>query len=280
MSLCTEQTESFCGLWWGSVIIAIVREEGIEAYHYLDDILLVADTETDAVKNLDRTIVRLQQFGWLINWEKSCLTPTQSLVFLGAYLKTLDNLVCLPLEKIQKMREQVRCLKNLSTVSVRMYMSVLGLMSSAIQMVKWARWHMRPLQNLLFRSGVLNPLRLNQRLHLPEEVKQSLDWWLVSENLSRGVASCRTGVVNHHHRFLRDRLGGSSGQPDRSGSVGLLCGFLQYPGTKGNRSGVVCLCPKHNPQLGKSQVGQRYSSGLYPETGREQKSKSDEGICL
>ncbi|KAE8631245.1 hypothetical protein XENTR_v10001123 [Xenopus tropicalis] len=150
-------------------------------------IYLVARTEAEAIRNRNRAICRLQQFGWVINWHKSCLSPTQNLVFLGAHLNMLDNLVCLPLDKIQKIMEQVQCLGHWSRVSVKMCMSVLGLMSSVIQMVKWARWHMRPLQNFLVRSGALSPLRLSQYLHLPEEVKHSLNWWLVPENLSQGL---------------------------------------------------------------------------------------------
>lgn len=63
------------------VAIAWLRQAGLQIYQYLDDLLLVARFREQAVKNLDFTLFKVNELGWLINYKKIHLLPSQTLLF-------------------------------------------------------------------------------------------------------------------------------------------------------------------------------------------------------
>lgn len=69
-------------------VIAILREQGLRVHHYLDDILLLAVNRDSLLLHQSILTTTLQKFGWIINWGKSILQPTQRMIFLGV---ELDN---------------------------------------------------------------------------------------------------------------------------------------------------------------------------------------------
>ena len=58
--------------------------EGVKLHVYLDDWLIRADTPEQAQLHAQTTIRVLQFLGWIINFEKSDLTPSQDLVHRDA----------------------------------------------------------------------------------------------------------------------------------------------------------------------------------------------------
>lgn len=81
-------------------VIAFLRRKGLRLHHYLDDILLLADSREALIHHRGELITTLQNFRWLINWGKSNLQPPQIMTFLGADLDTLSNRVSLPQAKV------------------------------------------------------------------------------------------------------------------------------------------------------------------------------------
>lgn len=57
-------------------IIAILRRQGLQVFHYLDDILLMAESPQILLNHRQILIEKLQEFGWIINWRKSQLQPS------------------------------------------------------------------------------------------------------------------------------------------------------------------------------------------------------------
>lgn len=58
----------------------------------------------------------------------------------------------LPEEKIQRLVRRVSSLQNNLPVSISERMSVLGLMTSAIQAVQWAKFFLMPLQTFFLQE--------------------------------------------------------------------------------------------------------------------------------
>jgi ribonuclease HI len=73
-----------------------LREDGIQVMAYLDDWILWAPSETELQRNLQRTCQLLQGLGFLLNWDKSPITPCQQLKFLGFLWDTEDFRVRVP----------------------------------------------------------------------------------------------------------------------------------------------------------------------------------------
>lgn len=127
-------------------MIAYLREKGLRVHHYLNDILLLANSQQLLLQHRGILISTLHQFGWIINWNKSSLEPTQSMIFLGAELDTNANKVVLPQGKIGQLVQKIRRLMEATHLSSRTCLSILGSMSATFPMIRWSQWHMRTFQ--------------------------------------------------------------------------------------------------------------------------------------
>lgn len=52
-------------------VVALLRVKGVRLHHYLDDLLLLAQDKGQLLKHRSLVISTLQEFGWLLNLEKS-----------------------------------------------------------------------------------------------------------------------------------------------------------------------------------------------------------------
>lgn len=82
------------------------EKEGI-LIPYLDDVLLVGKSESAVKNQIDLQLDVLQNFGWLINWEKSHLAPLQKQKFLGMILDSRERKYFLPREKIEVIQNSI-----------------------------------------------------------------------------------------------------------------------------------------------------------------------------
>lgn len=64
-------------------VIRSLRDKGFQSIVYLDDFLLLAESEKDCVRNVQASIDLLASLGFLINYKKSCLKPATRRKFLG-----------------------------------------------------------------------------------------------------------------------------------------------------------------------------------------------------
>ena len=64
-------------------VVAFLRQRGVRLVIYIDDILIMADTKEKAAAHLILTLDVLEYLGFLINYDKSIVEPTQLIDFLG-----------------------------------------------------------------------------------------------------------------------------------------------------------------------------------------------------
>ena len=168
-----------------SVVAAHLRKQSIRLAVYLDDWLAL-----NAVRKLllrDRQVVLnlLSRLGFLVNVKKSALEPSQDLTYIGGNF-CLDKGIVLPTpDRVTKMKIAAKSLIA-NRASAREYLQVLGLMASCIEVIPYARLHMRPIQlHLLFWwkpvFGDLETL-IPKSPHLVEH----LNWWLQEASIMKG----------------------------------------------------------------------------------------------
>ena len=92
------------------------------------------------------TLGLVQSLGFLINWEKSALTPTQHPVFLGAEIDMPNQLARPTRERVGKILVAARALRARETAPARTWMQFLGYLSSLVEVLPDCRLYMRPLQ--------------------------------------------------------------------------------------------------------------------------------------
>ena len=77
-------------------VVTLLRSWGIRVIIYIDDILIMSDSAVLAAQHLEVLTHILQCLGFIINAEKSVMSPAQELEFLGMMVKTTTLLLCLP----------------------------------------------------------------------------------------------------------------------------------------------------------------------------------------
>ena len=70
-------------------VSAILHRHGVRILRYLDDWLILASTEIACIQSRDRLLAVCKELGIQVNFKKSSLVPTQSLVYLGMEIQSL-----------------------------------------------------------------------------------------------------------------------------------------------------------------------------------------------
>ena len=81
-----------------ATVIAHLRLQGIRIYYYMDDWLLVAESQSLLQSHLQATLQLAQRLGFIVNLKKSVLTPQRMPVYLGASLD-IPRLIARPVER-------------------------------------------------------------------------------------------------------------------------------------------------------------------------------------
>ena len=168
-------------------VVAELRRRGVLLFAYLDDWLVLGDSEAQARNNVGATITLLEQAGWVINWEKSRPTPSQSLLYLGARLDLAQGRAFPSAERIAALRDAVAGLMQAPQSPARVWLRVLGLLASLVDVVPLCRLHMRPLQFHLLSYFRPASRDLETLVPMAEHVRPHLEWWTVDEHLLEGV---------------------------------------------------------------------------------------------
>ena len=70
--------------------LSLLRSHGIKIIAYLDDMLVEASSKPLLRDQINTTISLLQALGFKVNWEKSLVTPHQTLEFLGIEIDSVQ----------------------------------------------------------------------------------------------------------------------------------------------------------------------------------------------
>ncbi len=126
-----------------------LREAGIRILNYLDDWLILAQSRALLCEHRDMVLSHLSRLGLQVNREKSKLSPSQRISFLGMELDSVNLTARLSEERAQSM---LRCLESLQrkrAVPLKHFQRLLGHMASSAAITPLGLLHMRPLQRWL-----------------------------------------------------------------------------------------------------------------------------------
>lgn len=168
-----------------AVVAAHLRMQNIRLSTYLDDWLSLEQQRAWLITNREKIIHLLIHLGFIINLKKSSLIPSTTFVYLGNLFKTKQGIVLPTQERIEKLHRAIHALIQ-GQNSAFHYLQLLGLMASCIEIVPYARLHMRPVQlHLLAHWSPASRNYLTQIRITPHLVKH-LQWWLLPANMTKG----------------------------------------------------------------------------------------------
>ena len=163
----------------------LARSRGLKMHQYLDDWLLRSDSREKSVQDTQRLLNLVQSLGWLVNFDKSELTPSQRLDFLGYHFDLEKGLVFPTSKSLEKLALIVASLKRNLYISARSLMSLIGLLVSLEKTVPLGRLHIRPFQWHL-KNHWKWPQSLDKIIPVTTGLLKHLKWWESPQNLMRG----------------------------------------------------------------------------------------------
>ena len=169
-----------------AVLAASLRSRGLRLFCYLDDWLLLAESETLLLDQVQILVESTQNLGFLINWDKSELSPSRTPLFLGARLDIPGRLARPSQDRIRSVSAAARQLLSATRVSARQWLQFLGYLASMVDLVIDCRLLMRPFQIHMLRH--FQPCRdpLTSWIPVPSSIKAFLPRWTDVGFLSRG----------------------------------------------------------------------------------------------
>ncbi|XP_038139792.1 uncharacterized protein LOC119782749, partial [Cyprinodon tularosa] len=167
--------------------VAPLRRRGIRLATYLDDWLLLAQSEQEARVHTHIVTKHLMDLGFVINMEKSHLSPTQEICFLGLSLRSVPFTARLSEERVTVFRKCLSQFRLHRSVQFRLCLRLLGLMASAILVIRLGRLHMRDFQRWV-ASLRMDPVRHGaRRITVTADCITALRCWRAPSFLTQGV---------------------------------------------------------------------------------------------
>ena len=100
-------------------VAGFLRKRGVRLILYLDDMLIIGSTPREVNDFTQMAVNLLKALGFIINLDKSVLTPTQVITFLGFTINSITMRFTLPSEKVQKLLTLCRQIRSSSKVLLR-----------------------------------------------------------------------------------------------------------------------------------------------------------------
>ena len=166
-------------------VVATLRKLGIWVVLYLDDMLIMANSQNKARDHYQWAIYLLKSLGFILNIEKSMWSPRQQVEFLGFRLDSKTMTILLPAQKLTTLLRTRRHLAEKTQASLREISQVLGTMVATHPAILPASLHYRHLErtktHYLSRGVAFDDL-----VPLNEDIQSDLKWWIQEANSYKG----------------------------------------------------------------------------------------------
>ena len=148
-----------------ATLVGHLRCRGIRIHHYLDDWLILASSRDLLLSHLQEVLLCAQSVGFLINWKKSSLVPSQVPIYLGAVLDFPRQIARPADHRIESLILLVSRLVASPSAPARLWQQFLGHLASLKDLVVDCLFLSRPLQVYFLRH--FRPLRDSPDLLIP-----------------------------------------------------------------------------------------------------------------
>ena len=159
---------------------------GVQVLMYLDDWLILAPS-ADLCNSMVSTTLRVgTEMGLQFNLEKSQLTPTRSIQWLGMVWDSTSGTVSLSKDNQQRCRQKLFRTAHCTSISKRQWESLMGSLNHAAAIVPLGRLHTRRL--LLESSLTFRSVGRDTPIPIPQKLQALLSWWTVPARLNHPAA--------------------------------------------------------------------------------------------
>ena len=168
-------------------LCSYLRGKGVRLRAYLDDWLILASSQEQCAAHTLLLLQSATELGFLVNYRKSELTPSQEFSFLGMEFDTRTFMVRPTLPRVRKLQALLAGLRRRRVAPARVLMSLLGMMESLSPLIPLQRLHKREFQRQ-FRA------RWSQTTGQWSDLVELRPWLSASTTQWRDFRWLRTGL--------------------------------------------------------------------------------------
>ena len=171
-------------------ILRAMAAQGITAFMYLDDILIISTSSTTATRDYNATLQLLDALGLQVATHK-LQPPSPQAVWLGIHIDLKSGHISIPDGKLREITKCLAAAARQTRITVRHMQSILGYINHLAKVVRPAR---------IFIARLLAALRAttDDYIHVTKHVKADLAWF--SRYLSANNARA---IIPHGRTVLR-----------------------------------------------------------------------------
>ena len=178
-------------------IVQFLRQLGIHLIFYLDDLLLAAPNTTQLLQDLSTVLQLFTALGFLINYPKSIMHPTQRLEFLRFVVDTKTMRIALPPHKIEVIQKEASQLLSVGKTQIKTLAHFIGTLVATKPAVPLGPLHFRALQDLKTQALICHQATYQSWVHLSQAAQMDLQWWITQLPLhsSKSILRTETSIV-------------------------------------------------------------------------------------
>ena len=159
-------------------VYSVLRKQGHNITGYIDDNLLLADTQEELSDTVKTTTNMLEKLGFTINKEKSVFTPSKQITYLGFVIDSENMTVTLAAEKIETIAQECKLLKAKEIDKIRNVAKVIGMIVATFPGVDQGPLHYRNLEWERTAALQCNKGNYDATMNLTDNMREELSWWI------------------------------------------------------------------------------------------------------
>ena len=168
------------------VIAEHLRRQVVYIFIYLDDWLLTAPSPEILQDQVHMVSNLVQRLGFILNFQKSTLQPSQKVQFFGSQLDFTRGMVFPTEDRVQSVIQCASLLLQKVAPPARLWMRMLGLIASLKCMLPQSILHMRIIQLHVLGRFRSHRDSLSRKISRTTQVSNALSWWTQPSNVRRG----------------------------------------------------------------------------------------------
>ena len=173
-------------------IVQFLRQLGIHLIIYLHDLLLAASSTTQLLQDLSTVLQLFTAQGFLINYPKSIMNPTQKLESLGFMVDVKTMRITLPPQKIDAIQKEASQILSAGSIQIRTLAHFIGTLVATKPAVPLGPLHFRALQDLKTQALICHQATYQSLVQLSQAAQTDLQWWITQLPLHYSTTILRT----------------------------------------------------------------------------------------
>ena len=159
-------------------VFSKLRAQGYASTAFIDDSLQLSESYTKALKNVLATTELMLSLGFAVHPDKSVLSPTQRITYLGMIIDSVLMTVQLTEERIAGILNLCNKLVQATTCTIRDLARIIGKIISSFPAVKYGPLYFRHLEETKKAALKINRGDFDAITGIPSEAREELEWWI------------------------------------------------------------------------------------------------------